>query len=329
MASYLWIGGEDLDFPNGVPPSIVQSGSSQYRTSYARCALYNVGANTTSCRSNSFPGGAVTSLWLHWTQVSSALFNNMVYLGVGLNSAAQCALAVGGNTTHCTLWKFSGGTWTQLAVEAGASIPSSGTFQIDMNIQSFGASATVNVYINGNLVINYVGSTTVTGVTNLDCVAIPGQTTSGMYVSEIIVTDTIDTRGLSLATLTPASAGTTDTWTGNYSNVNPITINDASVAYTNATAQDFEWTTSALLSGSFSIPMVKVASRASLPAGSTPTLLKQGFKTSGGTAVDAGQSVSIPWKEYESYFATNPVSGVGWVQGDITTGPIQADLRSG
>src|SRR4029077_3562723 len=170
----LWLGGEDIDFPNGAALTIITSAGA-YRSGYARCGIYNGGANSTSSRSLSFVGGAVTSCWLH-AQVNTQLSTSGLFVGLGLNSAGQIALAIGidsTSSTKCALWKYSGGTWTKLQSETGNSLVASTVTQFDMQVSSFGASATVNVYINGVLVIAYSGSTVVTGVTNLDCVALP------------------------------------------------------------------------------------------------------------------------------------------------------------
>jgi hypothetical protein len=55
----LWVGGEDIDFPNGAAP-VVSTTSTTFRSGWARCS---VGPNSSSnlMKSTVFPGGAITS----------------------------------------------------------------------------------------------------------------------------------------------------------------------------------------------------------------------------------------------------------------------------
>jgi hypothetical protein len=92
-----------------------------------------------------------------------------------LNSAGNGGVFVGASTTSATktaLYKWDGTTLTQLTTESGTSLPSSGLGVIDMQISNYGVSSTVNVYVNGVLVIAYSGSTAIAGIANLDCVAL-------------------------------------------------------------------------------------------------------------------------------------------------------------
>jgi hypothetical protein len=326
----LWTGGEDLDFPNGAAVTIdVTSG--RRRSSYSRCALTNGNSGTgASFRSLSFAGGAVTSAWLH-AQVNLTLASTSYRMvGLSLNSAANGAgLYVGTDSTTSTktaLWKFDGTTWTSLATETSTSLNSTGINPIDLSIASFGASATVKVYVDGNLVITYNGSTTITGVTNLDCVSIISNSgTAYGQVSEIIV-GTADTRAMSLATLAPNAAGDTNNWTNAYTNINPVTINDANVVYVNTTAQDFQANLTDLPSGSFSVQAVKIAVRAEVTAGATPTGLKLGVKSGGTVNVGSAQTGTVAFTTYESLLTQNPVTSAAWTPTDINA--LQLDLQS-
>jgi len=64
----------------------------------------------------------------------------------------------GTNQFDVALWKLDGSTWTQLAAENASSL-TFGPQNIDMHVVNFGASATVTVYVGGNLRITYTGST--------------------------------------------------------------------------------------------------------------------------------------------------------------------------
>ena len=327
MAAVLWCGGEDIDFPNGAATP-VSTNSAYFRTGYARCAVGNVaGTNTTSARSLSFVGGGVTSCWLHAYCAPLALMSSSVYIGLGLNSAAQVAIAIGTSTASASktaLWLFSSGSWTQLATETGASLGATQT--LDMNVQSFGASATVTVYVNGVSVISYSGSTTVTGVASLDCVCLVGGSNYG-YISEIVVTDTLDTRSMSLLTGAPNAVGDTNNWTaGTYANINPTSINDTSVISVNTTVADFQANVTDLPAGTFSVNAVKVSARAEVTAGAVPTGIKLGVRISAVNYLDTAHTLTAAFAPYERLMTTNPATSAAWAQSDIN--PLQLALES-
>jgi hypothetical protein len=319
----LWCGGEDIDFPNGTAPSIT-TGSTNARTGFARCGL-QTGASP--CRSLSFAGGAITSGWLH-CQVAAGNSTNRTFAGLGLNSAGNGGVFVGtngSNSAKCSLYKWDGTTQTTLASETGTSIPTSGFFSVDMQITNFGATSTVNVYINNVLVITFSGSTALTGFSNLDCVTLWG--IAGDYrASEFIVSDS-DTRSMSLLTMAPNALGDANNWTtGTFANINPTTINDTSVIAVNTTAQDFQANLIDLPSGSFSVQAVKAVARAEVTAGSTPTSLKLGVKTGGTVNVDAGRALTAGFLPYERLMTTNPVTSAAWLASDMNA--LQMDLQS-
>jgi hypothetical protein len=321
----LWCGGEDIDFPNG--SSVVVSGSGA-RTGFSRAAI-RCGTNPSSSRSLSFSGGAVTSGWLHFQSFANTAGTSTPMAGFGLNSAGNGGVFVGTSTSSnikCALYKWDGTTLTQLATEAGTSLLTSGQFVIDMQITSFGASSTVNVYVNNVLVITFSGSTAITGITSLDCVSIPGLTLSQYNVSELIVADA-DTRSMSLLTMAPNAAGTTNNWTtGTFASINPTTINDANVIAVNTTGQDFQANCIDLPTGTFAVQAVKAVARAGVGAGSTPTSLKLGINTGGTVNVDAGHSQSAGFLTCERLMTQNPVTSAAWLASAMNA--LQMDLQS-
>lgn len=327
----LWCGGEDVDFPLGTPPSINTTGGS-YASGYGRCSLYVAAGLGTSARSNSFPGGSVTSFWAHVNAFpsGSASIQGTPFFGLGLNSASKMALFVGADATtynKLALWTWNGSAAVQLAAEAGTSLGGGILAPMDIQIINYGATATVNVYYNQNLVITFTGNIAVSGVAALDCFCVPG--TNGFfansYFSEAIVADA-DTRAMRLVTLAPNAAGDTNNWTGAYTQVNEVTISDATPVFVNTTGQDFQANLIDLPSGNFTVNAVKIAARAEVTAGATPTGLKLGVKTGGTINVGGAQTLSASFATYERLMTTNPVTATAWAQADIN--PLQIDLQS-
>jgi hypothetical protein len=133
-------------------------------------------------------------------------------------------IGISSNTSKQALQKYDGSKLTTLATAGTSLFPSNNalyTFKLDMQVISYGSTATVNVYVNGALHINYSGNVTVSGLSKLDAFGVGNFTTRGnplLKVSEIITADE-DTRSMSLVTLAPNAAGSTDNWTGAYTDV--------------------------------------------------------------------------------------------------------------
>ena len=321
--------GEDIDFPNGTAPTVLTA-SGYFRAGFARCGL-QCASGPSSTRSLSFSGGAITSGWLHFNTVPTSAVSNHPLAGLGLNSVGNGGVFAGsstGNSLKCALYTWDGTALTQLAAEAGTSLSASALFTIDMQIATLGASSTVNVYVNNVLVITYSGSTVISGIASLDCVAMYGTlATNSYYMSEFIV-GTADTRSMSLLTMAPNAAGDVNNWTtGTYANINPTVINDASVIAVNTTAQDFQANLIDLPAGNFGIVQaVKAIARAEVTAGAVPTSLKIGVKTNSTVNVDAGRSLTAGFLPYERLMLINPVTSAAWQISEMN--PLQIDLQS-
>jgi hypothetical protein len=339
--SILWCGGEDIDFPNGfaVQSNIIDpnvSGNPIFRAGYARCSIWPA-APFTICKSTLFQGGAVTSAWLSfelWVgtygQTSNAL--NLVGFGLsGTNSGLFLACRGAGpvNTGQLSLMKFDGVTTIQLAAEVGTSLPNSILVRIDMQVIGFGAAATVNVYLNGAFLFTFTGDVTVPGMAHFDSVflgLVPNLGGMSYGVSEIIVADE-NTLAMGLQTLPPSGAGTTEAWAGAYTDINEVTINDATVVTTNTAGLDWEATLPALVAGAPGVRLVKIAARSSVPVGSTAT--KVGLGVLSHAVIDPGalQSPTVAWETLERFMALNPTIGQPWTTAEMNA--LQLNLRSG
>ena len=315
-AGILWVGGEDIDFPNGVSVCTNTNGS-YFRTGYARFGVYTCGGGI--AQSNAFKGGGVTSVWL--SAHVSVTNNYTKWVGLGkIGSTGSLWLgnsAIGGNYGQLALWTYNAGTWTRLAYEPMTSLVYAAQGKVDMQVISYGASATVNVYANGTgtPVITYTGNVVTGGNLNLDSVVITG--ISNEVISEVIVS-TSDTRALSLATMAPSGAGTVNQWTGTYSNISPNSYNDTVFITDNTSSDVFESTVNAIPSGNFGVPLVKIGARGA-QAASGLTSISVGVKTNGSTNAPAAVAQSTTFGETETYYSTNPVTSTNWVTTDLSS----------
>lgn len=321
----LWCGGEDIDFPNG---SALLSNTTACRPGYARTGVSASGP----AWSLPFVGGGITSGWVsNYSSYNSSGVTSLLAFGLVSSASGNGSgiwLGNGSAAGSVALFKYDGTTTTQLASNGVAywTVNTVVVNKFDMQIINYGASSTVNVYVNGALAFNFVGSTAITGVSSLDCVGIRWGTagnTRGM--SEFIVADE-DTRSMSVVTMAPSAAGTTDNWAGLFSAVNPIVINDANSVTTNTVALDEQFNLIDLPTGVFSIPMVKVTARASTSTGATATKIALGVNSGGTVAVGSNITLTTSFADQEQFFANNPVTSAAWTQAQMN--PLQVNMRS-
>jgi len=232
--------------------------------------------------------------------------------GLGNSSTAKSGLYVGNDSSTAAkvaLIKYDGTTATTLATESGTSLSASTIHKIDMHLTSYGASASVDVYVDGSLVISYTGNVSVSGVSNVDSVFIGSISTStNADISEIIVADS-DTRNMSLVTNYLNAVGDSNAWTGAYTDIDEAAINDADLIYDNTDGHQALFGLHELPSGNFSVLAVKEAIRACKSSDSTPTSINLGVKSGGTVNVSDNHSLSTSWDTKERYMLTNPVTG--------------------
>lgn len=323
----LWFGGEDFDFPNGANHN--PGDYSGHRTGWARSSINKV-FDSSLAKSSLFQGGAVTSAWM-----SSQFINWNGYaasqgiLGFGLSTGGDSGIFVGTGATapstgpaQIAIVKFDGTTWTVLASESGTSLAAFAFQKIDLQVINAGASATVNVYLAGTLLVTYTGNI---GISSFDSVyAYINQ----IACSEIVAADS-DTRNLGgLVTLTVTGDGTTAAWSGSYTGVNGTNYNG--LAYSDGSpvsstgAQDEQFTVSSIPSGTWIVSGLKTIVRAK----STGGTLQLGYASAGGSP-SFGGSAQAPGGSFgplERWDFTNPITGSAWTQADLTG--LQLTLRA-
>ena len=186
-----------------------------------------------------------------------------------------------------------------------------------MQVVDYGETGTVNIYTNGSLVISYTGDIRFGApAVHLDCVILGMQGNNFVYLSEIIVSDT-DTRNMSLVTLYPSAAGDVSDWTGAYTNIDELGIDDADLIYDNTDGHQAMFALSNLPAGSFSVLAVKESVRACRASDSTPTSLDIGIKSGATVDVDDNHALTTTWTSYERLMLVNPVTGNAFTPTEI------------
>lgn len=308
----LWCGGEDVDFPNGAAVSYQTSTNCRY-DAYSRVAIETTGGTG---KSVAFPGGAVTSCWLHAViyLTNPGGFSGEKYIGLG-KSGTDYSVGIGNNGADGTLvdiFKFDGATKTVLATSASSVFPGVATkFTIDMQVIDYGASATVNVYIGGSstAAVTYSGDVTVGGNTNVDSVFIY-QAGGGHCVKSEIIVSSSDTRSCRLCTLSINAAGSTNAWTGSATDIDELTNSTVDVVFSDTTGAKISMNlTESPVSASFCVGAIKELARALRTDDSTPLSLNLGIIS--GTVVDINNTAALStgWVSYERLMVVNPITG--------------------
>ena len=321
-----WAGGEDLDFPNGstVAPDTT---SGHFNSGWARCAV--IASTAANYMIGSTLASPLTSLWIGAQAFMSGGNTSLRHFGVGKSGTSGKGIYIGASNsafTQLRLYKWDGSTATTLATESGNSLAANALRKFDMQISNYGATSVINVYVAGVLALSFSGDSSISGVSDLDCVVSYKPNNSDYYaLSEVVLADS-DTRSLRVQTMAPTGAGTTDNWTGAYTDVNEVTLSDATNVSTNSTGQDEQFNVTDLQSGTFAVLAVRFAARAALGVGSTPTGLKLGFNSGGSVAVGGALTPGSSYGLLEQVFSTNPVTSAAWAQSDMNG--LQMDLQS-
>ena len=326
--SLIWAGGEDMDFTWPTSGFYQLDTGDRYRPGYSRHALTTL-AVAGVAKSNPFPGGAVTSCWysvqFKWL---GGIVTSMQFVGLGDSTTTDKGLYIGVSSTSTSkyaLGTYDGSTWTELAVESGTSITTS-LVKLDMQLINYGATATVNVYLNTALIITFTGDITISGVSGFDPVFVVGSTSSNISVSEHTVCTT-DTRSFSLVTQYLNAAGDSNQWGGAYTDINESTLNDATIIYTNTDSQIGLFNLSELPSGSFTVRGSMIAARCTKTSDSSISQVKLGVKSGGTTTVDSGHSPSVAtFNSFNRIMDVNPVTSVAFTQSEM--GSLQLALES-
>jgi len=320
------MGGEDTSFSLGSAVTVVTT-AAHFRSGYARCSIYQI-TNGAISKSSLFPGGAVSSAWLSCRSfaINPTTAGGRLAIGFG-DSAGNSGLFLGIDTAtgaKLTLSKYNGATTTQLATESGTSL-SAVLQRMDMQVVGPLNAVTVNVYLDGVLLITYTGDISAI-MTDFDSVYIARSSGGQLFeFSEIMVADD-DTRSrLGLLTFALTGDGTTTDWTGAYSTINGTTISDASPNYTNTNDLDQEFDVTNQPTGTFAVEAIKLEVRAAKAAG-TPTQIALGYNEGGTVTVEGDIALTTSYATYEQLDLVNPRTAAAWDASIINA--LQINARS-
>ena len=310
IMTILWCGGEDIDF---AAMGNTYTSTAQCSTAFAR-AGYGNGTYAITPELAPF-----TSIWAHFyvADPRTGLHSKIMFRE---SIASNKAIAIRGSYADLLITSYNGTTHTTLVTATDVLTYDPTAF--DVQLISYGAAGTVNVYANGVLIATYTGDLTVCGAASLSCFYF-GSASNDEFFSEIIIADE-DTRLMRLKTLAPNADGDTNDWTGAYTDVDELEGSDIDKIYTDTDGDDFQCNLTGMPAGSYQVKAVKITARAVDAAGVLGVQL--GVKSGGTVNVGSTQEVEGYWTLIERLMSVNPVTGVAWTPTDIES--LQINLRA-
>lgn len=333
----LFAGGEDADFTKIGICTVDTTTSVARRTANARCSL-KVASNSVGDGWQAVFPAAQPSFWL----TGRLYFGGDVYnvaaarmLALVDNATVRLALVPSGGSgqvTSALFWrlvKIDNASAQTTLVTASNAISIGVLTKIDVFV-NYAVAGQVQVYLDGTKIIDYSGDVTTNSAASLSgaILGMPAASSgSTAHWSEVLAA-TVDTRGLSLATLPPAAAGNTFGWTGATTDVNEVTLDDATQITSPAAGQIAQSTvTSTSISGSPGIVAVVVNARAQ-KGGTGPQSADLMVRTGGGDYASADIALPASFGRISNVWETNPATGNAWLASDLTAAGFNVGIKS-
>jgi hypothetical protein len=324
----------DLSYYNGQVGGgvTVSTTASTFRAGYARCSLMIVGA---TFGQRKWPSGPLTTGWFSyrvWVSSDFAQPNPQFFGFCDASGILRIVLGMASNGSNiCTLSKVDAAGNLTLLFTTISGFSTTGPLipdKVDFNFD-YSTTGSITMWINGSEVGTYSGDITTDGMTQLAGVRLgstSGFTNRLSAYSECILADG-NTLDLSVVTCAPTGPGTTDQWTGAYTNVNQLTVDDANFDTTMTSGDVQLYTMSPISTGNFDILTLVTNIRASQGAGELSHIaLTQEI---GGTQyVTTAQNFPDSYGPVQFIQETNPATGVEWTQADVNSAGFQSGYQA-
>ncbi len=325
MVTIYYGGGEDSEFFQ-VGGAVVSTLAGSFRSTYARCSLEapaTSGIKGTYWQNTLGFIGSPSTFWfsarLAANVTTAATLNYQLVNFIDGSWLPRLRLTFTTNTfpSTITVQKVNtAGTTTNLAntLVAWGFQPSGTSIADKLDIQFVNAvSGSVDIYYNLAHVYSYTGDTTTETTTIAGVQLSTGSGSMSSFWSEIVVGDT-DTRSYNLQTLAPVANGNThnfDTGSPAASNVNEITLNDATLDGSTTNGQIDQYTIPTIASGTYTIVSIGVSAR--MQKGATgPSKMDLGVRSGGSDFWSSDQVLTTAWADYQNWWATDPNTSGTW-----------------
>lgn len=179
------------------------------------------------------------TLWARFDgYYSGGSFNtNMAVL---VDNSDQMLFRLRVNSSTVTRIEYNSGTlatpvWTQLGTNITTASGTLYTWVIKLTIDAAGTAHAYEIYKNG--VLELSGTFSMALLTRVDAIKFGDTSNTGCYISQVLASVGISLVGSFVAAIKADGAGSNSGMTGAFTDVNEVTLNDATVVSSNTAAQ--------------------------------------------------------------------------------------------
>lgn len=294
--------------------------ASKFDSNFARSAVEHGGGNISTGLKGTFAGAA--EYWIHTNVVFelAASAGDLSFLHAEDFSGGVTVFKMEGNNGIFTgnYWNGSGFT-----IMSNVWSPVNDTlYKIDIHIKIHDTLGRFAIYIDDGLHEEFTGDTLLYGGAQMDGIFLRGAATSLLYAqscafSEVIVADE-STIGWRVATIVPTGVGATGAWTGLWSDVDEVTIDDTDFLESNTTAQ-VETMVASNLSGPASSMVVQALAVVARARKGTSGIqqIQMAVRTNSLDFFSATLALDPGFIPINNIWATNPDTAAAWTPSEI------------
>lgn len=322
------LAGGELDVLNPVSGGTLEvtTPAGSFNSSRSRCSIRMgtaSGAGTGFVTPN-FTG--VNELWVHWVDyyaVINASLNAGIFIAFR-NSVGQDLFRInkpsGFAPLQASFW--NGSTFVNNGTTFALTFPLLYEFDLRINF----ATGIWELYSSKTLVASGSGMAIAGGLPQNIYMENVAQATNYRYCSQFILADE-DTRNMSLTTIPANGNGANTAWTGVFTDINEIALNDATFIESVTAGQLETFTVATPSLGSVNIKAVVLGCRASRAAVGPQNI--EGITRVAGTDYFTPQfSPGLALGGRSIIIANNPATGLAWQASDITAANFQYGAAS-
>jgi hypothetical protein len=326
MTTVYFAGSDDMDFNFYAAMGIVTS-TARFRPAWVRSGVGDIQGSSASAAENATAFTATT----FWAQ---ARFCNSFAAGMVANSyimelrssdhlpRLRFKVTNGGGPTNTFSVVKTDASGTETVLFSGSvtwDVPNTGTEATQLTWQvNYAVAGSVQVWYKGVSLGSFSGDVTTNSLTSLSYVAVKGSGGgNNCFWSEIMVVD-FDCRTAGLQVFPPVANGNThtfDTGTPAAANVNEVTLNFNTLDGSTTANQIDEYTTAAVITGTFDVMAYGVSFIASKGT-SGPTKMDAVVRTGGTDFLSSDFSLTTFYQNYQNWWTTNPGGG-NWLTTQI------------
>jgi hypothetical protein len=307
--TFYFMGGELASFIPSNSEGIESTLATSFNASFARCSV-------TCARSTQYVATPTLAL-------PDTFYIHLDAFRAGVGSSEGSLIAFYAGATEVFRLKASSAT-LQMSALIGASITNIGSAvawagtagyeTIDLYIDGNDASGEAKLYLGGTLV-GTASAVDLSLVASITSARFYGYSSTQQYISQVIIADE-PTIGMRLLTRYPNGAGSDTAWTGDYTGIDEIIINDADFINSSTNGQvEMVTQTGPAITG-YTPRAVGVYARSKW-GGTGPENLQLALRSGGTNYFSTSKAQDVGYSAYGNIWETNPATTADWLSSQI------------